>query len=58
MRLAGACVAGALLSAAGAGIAQTASTSAGQAYPTKALKMIVPFPAGGPTDIVARLLGQ
>ena len=29
-----------------------------QAYPTKPLKMILPFPAGGPTDIVARALGQ
>ena len=30
----------------------------GQAYPAKALKLILPFPAGGPTDIVARALGQ
>jgi tripartite-type tricarboxylate transporter receptor subunit TctC len=30
----------------------------GQAYPSKPLKMILPFPAGGPTDIVARALGQ
>ena len=29
-----------------------------QAYPAKPLKMILPFPAGGPTDIVARALGQ
>ena len=27
-------------------------------YPAKPLKMIIPFPAGGPTDIVGRLLGQ
>jgi tripartite-type tricarboxylate transporter receptor subunit TctC len=29
-----------------------------QPYPNKPLKMILPFPAGGPTDIVARALGQ
>src|SRR3954470_12938976 len=28
------------------------------AYPAKPLKMIMSFPAGGPTDIVGRLLGQ
>ena len=27
-------------------------------YPSKPLKMIMPFPAGGPTDIVGRLIGQ
>ncbi len=32
--------------------------AAAQIYPAKSIKMIVPFPAGGPTDIVARLLGQ
>ncbi len=30
----------------------------GQSYPNRPLKMILPFPAGGPTDIVARALGQ
>ena len=29
-----------------------------QSYPNKPIKMIVPFPAGGTTDIVARIVAQ
>lgn len=29
-----------------------------QSYPDRVIKLIVPFPAGGPTDIMGRLAGQ
>ena len=27
-------------------------------FPAKPIKLIVPFPAGGPNDIIARVIGQ
>ena len=36
--------------------AQGPSTGSGQAYPNKPVRMIVGFPPGGGTDVVARIL--
>jgi tripartite-type tricarboxylate transporter receptor subunit TctC len=36
------------------GVAQTTP----DAFPTRAVKLVVPFPPGGPTDLMARLFGQ
>lgn len=38
--------------------AQAPSTSSGQAFPTRPIRMIVPQSAGGSTDLVARVLAQ
>jgi putative tricarboxylic transport membrane protein len=37
-------------------LATVAATASAQEYPAKAVTVIVPFPAGGPTDQVARVL--
>ena len=33
-------------------------TAAAQTYPTKPIKLIVPFAAGGPADVIGRIIGQ
>ena len=34
------------------------ASAAAQDFPNKPIKLIVPFPAGGPNDIIARIVGQ
>lgn len=43
---------------AGAAFALSAGLAAAQAYPTKPVRLIIPFPPGGSNDIVGRLIAQ
>ena len=40
------------------GLAALCSAAAAQTFPDRAIRMIVPFPPGGGTDLIARVLGQ
>ena len=46
------------LAAGAAALPAMSRTARGQTYPSRPITMIVPYPAGGPTDTIARLLGE
>jgi len=46
------------LAATGAALPATARISHAQAYPSRPMSMIVPFAAGGPQDVLGRLIAQ
>ena len=60
MNLVSRCMAVVFLSAMtfGTASAQSSSGAAAPEYPNRAIRIIVPFPAGGPTDILARVIAQ
>jgi len=46
------------LAAGAAAVLAASSRTWAQAYPSHSVRLIVPFPPGGPNDVFARLIGQ
>jgi tripartite-type tricarboxylate transporter receptor subunit TctC len=42
----------------GSAAAQTVAQDAARDFPNRPLRIVVPFPAGGPSDVLARMIGQ
>ena len=47
-----------VLAAGLAGMLAIGGAAAAQSYPVKPIKLIVPFAAGGPADVIGRIIGQ
>ena len=46
------------LAAGAAALPAASRVATAQAYPTRPISMVVPFPAGGPTDVIGRVLTE
>jgi tripartite-type tricarboxylate transporter receptor subunit TctC len=57
-RLSFAVLASAVLLCAGQAVAQAPAAGAAQAFPNKAVRIVVPFPPGGSADATARIIGE
>jgi tripartite-type tricarboxylate transporter receptor subunit TctC len=42
----------------GLAMGSAAAQERADAFPSRAIKIVVPFPAGGPSDVLARMIGQ
>lgn len=42
----------------GSGLLMLPTATFSQQYPSKLVRLVIPYPAGGPTDTVGRLLAQ
>src|SRR5215204_3857917 len=42
----------------GSAAAQNTANDAAKDFPNRSIRIVVPFPAGGPSDVLARLIGQ
>ena len=51
-------LAASVFAAAVAATGAAAQQAAPEGFPNRTIRIIVPFPAGGPTDVMARLIGQ
>ena len=40
------------------GLVVAAPEGRGAEYPTRSIKLVVPYPAGGPTDVLGRMVGE
>ena len=47
-----------ILGALATGLLLLPALAAAQDFPDRQIRLIVPFPAGGPNDIIARVIGQ